>query len=136
MKIEKIIDDNLILAEIIRSDDWGEGLNFATSDKDFEQVGFWNYKNGYKLNPHIHLESPRQILKTQEVIFVKEGCLRADIFSQSEKFIKSIELKTGDTAIFLEGGHGYEILQDNTKVLEIKNGPYLDPEKDKRKIQI
>ena len=24
----------------------------------------------------------------------------------------------------LSGGHGYEVLEDDTKVLEIKNGPY------------
>ena len=38
--------------------------------------------------------------------------------------------------ICLEGGHGYEILEDNTRVLEIKNGPYPGPEKDRRRLEL
>jgi hypothetical protein len=134
MKTEKIIDKDLTLAIIIRDADWEEGLNFASAEEDYQQVGFWNYNKGQKLQAHLHLIAPRQVLKTQEIIFVKQGKMRADIYSEKEKFLQSIELKAGDTCIFLNGGHGYEILENNTKVLEIKNGPYLGKEKDKKLI--
>lgn len=134
MKIEKIIDKETILAIIVRSKDWQDGLNFVTSESDYVQAGFWNYKKGQKLSAHIHLDSPRQAEKTQEIIFVKQGRLRADIYTLEEKFFQSVELHSGDTAVFLNGGHGYEILENNTMVLEVKNGPYTGPEKDRKRI--
>ncbi|KKP32381.1 MAG: hypothetical protein UR22_C0012G0018 [Parcubacteria group bacterium GW2011_GWC2_32_10] len=133
METEKIIHKNLILAIIVRENSWQEGLNFASTENDYLQVGFWNYKKGHKLNNHIHLVSHRQVQKTQEVVFVKNGKLRADIFLENEKFLTSIILNEGDVIFFLNGGHGYEILEDSTKVLEVKNGPYPGPEKDRKR---
>jgi hypothetical protein len=43
-------------------------------------------------------------------------------------------LERGDTIILLNGGHGYEILSDNTKVLEVKNGPYVGADKDRERL--
>ena len=76
----------------------------------------------------------RELLRTQEVVFVKDGRIRADIYTEKEKFLKSVELGKGDTIILLNGGHGYEILEDNTKVLEVKNGPYVGAGKDRKRI--
>jgi len=134
VKTEKITDNSVILAIIMRSEDWEEGLNFISENQDFQQVGFWNYEKGKELLPHIHLPSKREVLKTQEVIFIKEGSLRADVFTEDGKLFKSAELKKGDTAVFLNGGHGYTILENNTQVLEIKNGPYVGPDQDRKRI--
>ena len=134
MKTEKITDGDLVLAIIIRDNDWGDGLNFISSDKDYQQVGVWRYNKGKKLVPHIHLIEPREVLRTQEVVFVKEGRIRADIYTEKEEFLKSVELGTGDTIILLNGGHGYEILEDNTKVLEVKSGPYVGADRDRKRI--
>lgn len=134
MKTEKIMDGDLILAVIIRDTDWEEGLNFVSSEGDYQQVGIWGYDKGKKLAPHIHLIEPREVLRTQEVVFVKDGRIRANIYTEKEQFLTSVELKRGDTIILLKGGHGYEILEDNTKILELKNGPYIGPERDRKKI--
>ena len=134
MKTEKIMDGDLILAIVIRDADWEERLNFISSDEDYQQVGIWGYNKGRKLAPHIHLIAPREVLRTQEVVFVKEGRIRADIYTEKGNFLKSIELEKGDTIILLNGGHGYEILEDNTKVLEVKNGPYVGADKDRKRI--
>ena len=134
MKTEKIIDGDSTLAIVIRGEDWEEGLNFVSSDEDYQQVGIWGYNKGKKLAPHIHLVAPRKVLRTQEVVFVKDGRIRADIYTENEDFLKSVELGRGDTIILLNGGHGYEILEDNTKVLEVKNGPYVGAEKDRKRV--
>ena len=135
MKTEKIVDGNATLAIVIRGADWeGGGLNFVSSNEDYQQVGIWGYSKGQKLPPHIHLIAPREVLHTQEVIFVKEGRVRADVYSQEKKFLRAIELGKGDTMILLHGGHGYQILEDNTRVLEVKNGPYIGAEKDRKRI--
>ena len=134
MKTEKIMDGDSVLAIIIRDADWEEGLKFVSSDDDYQQVGTWGYNKGQKLAPHIHLIEPREVLRTQEVVFVKNGRIRADIYTEKEEFFKSLELEKGDAIILLKGGHGYEILEDNTKVLEVKNGPYLGAERDRKRI--
>lgn len=134
MKTEKIMSNNKILAIIIRNDVWEKGLNFVSSDEDFLQVGTWDYERGQSLAAHIHLNAPRMINRTQEVIFIKNGRLRADIYSEEREYLTSVELRKGDTAILLRGGHGYEILEDDTRVLEIKNGPYLGANKDRERI--
>jgi len=134
MRVEKITDGDSTLAIIIRNADWGTGLNFVSSEEDYQQVGIWGYNKGQKLAPHIHFVAPRQVLRTQEVIFVKDGRVRADIYTQEKKFLKSVELERGDTIILLNGGHGYEILSDNTKVLEVKNGPYVGADKDRERL--
>jgi len=134
MKTEKIMDGDLILAIIIRDEDWEEGLNFVSSEEDYLQVGIWGYNKGKKLEPHIHLLAPREVLRTQEVVFVKDGRIKADIYTEKGEFLKSVELRKGDVIILLNGGHGYEILEDNTRVLEVKNGPYVGADKDRKRI--
>ena len=134
MKTEKITDNGQVLVIVIRDAKWEKGLNFLSAEEDFQQVGIWGYDKGQILAAHIHLKPPRKIDRTQEVIFIKNGRLRADIYSEEREYLKSIELQKGDTAVFLRGGHGYEILEDDTKVLEIKNGPYLGAEKDRERI--
>ena len=134
MKTEKITDGDLILAVVIRGSDWEEGLNFASDEGDYVQVGTWHYSKGKEAAPHIHLIAPREALRTQEVVFVQNGRIRANICSEKEEFLKSVELGKGDTIILLNGGHGYEVLEDGTRVLEVKNGPYPGAERDRKRI--
>lgn len=135
MNTERIVHADLTLAIVVRDSDWGEGLNFISSDADYQQVGTWGYNRGKKLAPHIHLKAPRVVLHTQEVIFVRSGRVRADIYTPAKKWLKSVELGGGDALILLNGGHGYEILEDNTRVLEVKNGPYVGAERDRERIE-
>ncbi len=123
------------LAIYLPSSSWEKGLSFYSEDRDFVQVGTWRYDKGTRLQPHIHNELGREALRTQEMIFVRSGRVAAHIFSEEGDFIGKVELSPGDTLILLRGGHGYEILEDDTHVLEVKNGPYLGAEIDRRRIE-
>ena len=35
----------------------------------------------------------------------------------------------------LRGAHGYDILENGTQVLEVKNGPYVGAELDRKRIE-
>jgi len=48
--------------------------------------------------------------------------------------VAELVIGTGDVAILLRGGHGYEILEDGTEVLEVKNGPYVGADRDRRRL--
>lgn len=134
----RIIKDNdLRLAVFIAKDDMQKGLNFYSENNDFVQVGIWGYDKSKNLPPHIHnKEVKREIDRTQEVICVIKGMVKASIFSESEKLIEEVTLRAGDVLILLNGGHGYEILTDETFVLEVKNGPYMGSDKDRRRINV
>ena len=131
----EIKDGDLILARHVPAGAvWREGLNFFSQDSEFIQVGVWGYKAGKELKAHIHNVVKREVPLTQEVLFVRQGRIRANIYNTSEKKIAGIEVAAGDIIILLRGGHGYDILEDDTQVLEIKNGPYVGPEIDRRRI--
>jgi hypothetical protein len=134
-KVIEIKEDELVLARYIPTDAaWKEGLNFFSQDNDFIQVGTWGYSSGKELKAHIHNEVKREVLWTQEVLFVRKGKLRADIFNTKETKVAELEINAGDVLMLLRGGHGYKILNDDTQVLEIKNGPYVGADSDRRRL--
>ena len=134
MAVKEIKKDGVILAKYIQSDDWKEGLSFYSYDEDFIQVGTWVYDSGKELLAHIHNEVERKVYWTQEVLYIRKGSIKAKIYDLDENLVDEIVAKEGDTLILLIGGHGYTILEDGTQVLEIKNGPYVGAEKDRRRI--
>lgn len=131
--METIKDGNEILAIIYRNDDWAEGLNFITPNHLFLQAGSWYYHKGKKLASHLHKENVRTANRTHELVYVKQGGIKVLLFDNNRKFKKEFVLYQGDLAVLGDGGHGYEILEDHTQVLETKNGPFIDVERDKEK---
>jgi hypothetical protein len=131
--MEKITYNGQIISIIYRDKDWVKGLNFVTPDELFIQVGSWWYDKGKKLDSHIHKEFDRNATRTQETIFVKQGSVKVLLYTEKEEFFQDYILHQGDLAVFGYGGHGYEILEDNTQIIESKNGPFISVDKDKVK---
>ena len=131
--MERIVNDGTIIAIIYRDKDWVEGLNFITPCDLFVQVGTWWYNKGKKLTSHIHNDFERKAFRTQEMTYVKTGSMKVLLFDENKNFLQDFVLHEGDLAVFAYGGHGYEILTDNTKIIEAKNGPFIDVETDKKK---
>ncbi len=109
------------------------GLSAYSSQEDFLQMLSWNYQAGTVLQTHEHLQAPRSVDHTQEAIVVLQGSLRADVFDSQRQPVDRVTVGAGECMVFLQGGHGYEILEDETRVLEIKNGPYPGAEADRER---
>ena len=133
MNVEEIKKDDKVLARLVRAEDWNEGLGFYSNDEEVIQVGTWHYSKGKELLKHMHNEVERKILRTNEVLYVVSGKVRAFIYDLEEQRVGELMVNAGDTLILLDCGHGYEIMEDNTRVLEVKNGPYLGAETDRRR---
>ena len=133
MNVIEVKKDNEVLARLVKAEDWNEGLGFYSDDDEVIQVGTWQYNRGKELMKHIHNEVDRTITRTNEVLYVVSGKVKAFIYDLEETLVEELMVDTGDTLILLDCGHGYEIMEDNTKVLEIKNGPYLGAETDRRR---
>ena len=53
--------------------------------------------------------------------YVKKGSMRVLLYDEDKQFLQDYVLNEGDLAVFAYGGHGYEILEDDTKIIESKN---------------
>lgn len=132
--MKQIIKDNIVLARHITAEDIKPGLNFYSEDKEYIQVGIWGYyEQGKELSPHIHNKVERVLDRTNEVLYIIKGALSADIYDMDENKIDTLTVKQGEILVLLNSGHGYTILEEDTTVLEMKNGPYLGAEVDRRR---
>lgn len=72
--------------------------------------------------------------RTYEALYVIKGALEAVIYDMDETPVETLQVRQGEILVLLESGHGYFIKEEDTNVLEIKNGPYLGAEIDRRRI--
>lgn len=135
MAITEITEGALVLARHIpAADAWGDGLKFFSPDGDYQQVGTWGYGAGKTLQAHSHNEVTRNVLWTQEVLYIRAGRVLAEVYDTADQKVAELEAGAGDLLVLLRGGHGYRILEDGTQVLEIKNGPYVGADADRRRL--
>jgi len=125
--IDRILQDNIELAVIIRASYVHEGITFLTPDHYSQQLGYMNRRAGYRIPAHVHNAVPRAVTFTREVLFIKSGKLRVDFYDDNRKYVESRILHAGDVILLAAGGHGFEMLED-TEMIEVKQGPYTGDE--------
>ena len=135
MKMEEIIsDDGRLITIIVKKDFEKEGVHFVSKEDYPLQLGISSYTKGDKIKPHFHIEKEIRINKIQEVVHIESGRVIVNLYDLNGKKFKTVELSVGDTIFFVDGGHGFEMLE-NTKIIEVKQGPYFGKDKDKRMIE-
>ncbi len=107
-----------------------QGYNFVTDEQCSLQVGVNHYAAGAKIRPHYHLPVDRALKDTLEVLHIDSGSCRMKLYDTDQKAFYETELTPGDTVVLLKGGHGFEVMRP-TRIIEVKQGPYTGPEKDK-----
>ena len=125
--IEEVRDNGELLALIVRNNFRKPGVSFVTPDYLAQQVAYMQHSAGKQIQPHVHNETPREILRTNEVLLIKRGKLRVDFFSQQQQYLHSRVLEAGDLILLAGGGHGFEALSD-LEMIEVKQGPYVGEE--------
>ena len=121
--VEEILDNDVLLAIIIRSGFKKDGIQFFTPSHFSQQLGYMNRSKGYKIDAHSHRLVERKVSVTQEVLIVRSGSFKIEIFDSKQQFVKEAVLYTGDTILLASGGHAIEMLED-TELIEVKQGPY------------
>lgn len=122
MEYLKIGDE--IAGIIVRRSEAAGANKFFTADTLPLQVGVLTYPASHVIARHRHRPHQRQITGTPEVIIVQEGTLTLQFYSTPDT-VQAVELAVGDIAILYAGGHGF-VANTDVRVLEIKQGPYLD----------
>ena len=130
--IEKIEWNGEVFALIMRKEYSQEGVNFITAGDSPLQLGTLKLQRGAKIQPHIHRELARIINEVHEVLHIEYGEVEANFYDADGGKFGSVILNTGDTALLLSGGHGFNILEDS-KILEVKQGPYYGVDGDKKR---
>ena len=121
--IETIVDGLEPIALIIRAEFDEPGIHFFTPANFSQQVAFMEHAKGKKIEAHVHNLVSRQVLYTQEVLFIRRGQLKVNLYSSQKKIIRSCTLGAGDVILLCGGGHSFEMLEDTT-MIEVKQGPY------------
>ena len=112
-----------------------QGLEFLSPESDFLQLGTWRYGAGKTLLAHTHNIVPREINRTQECALVIKGSMNARIYDEDAQLVTTVRVNALEGVVLLAGGHGYDILEEDTIVVEVKNGPYPGAEIDRRRIE-
>lgn len=134
--MREIKKNGKILARHITPEDIKPGLISLTNDDEFLQVVAWgHYEKGKYLQDHWHNEFERTAMRTYEAVYVVKGAIEARLFDLELNPVETLTVGQGEMLILLESAHGYTILEEDTTVLEIKNGPFLGVDKDKTKFQ-
>lgn len=132
--LKQITHKNQHLATILRADYHAESIQFFTPETFSQQLGYMNRPEGYAIPPHDHNPVPRTIEWTQEVLFIKSGKVRLDLYApQTREYLESYVLRAGDVVLLAHGGHGFVMLEPS-EMIEVKQGPYAG-EQDKTRFQ-
>jgi len=121
---EIIESDGMRFAIIVRSDFDHKGVQFFTDGDDLLELGYMKHAAGNQIQSHFHLPVSRHTVGTQEVLFIKSGKVKIVFYDTNNVFAADRTLSSGDCILLVAGGHSFEFLEE-TKMIEVKNGPYL-----------
>jgi len=126
-------DNGDLIAIIVHSSFRPVGVNFVSREFEPLQLGISGYSAGDEVLPHTHNERRILIEQVQEIIYLEHGRASISFFDRDHQIIKTEIIETGDMAFFIDGGHGISFLED-TRLIEVKQGPYVSKKVDKRLI--
>jgi hypothetical protein len=131
--MHEVIKNGKVYAIFGNINDSGFGTMFYGYEKEKLQFSVLHYNKGKKLQSHIHKLRPRTIERTQECWLVFSGEAGVFVYDENKECIYVRIIKKGDFFISYYGGHGYEFLEDNSCVVEVKLGDFVGIKEDKEK---
>lgn len=122
-ELQAIKKKDKLLAIIIKSSYQCEGVDFITPNEYSQQLAYMHHPAGKAIDAHIHNLVHRNVVLTQEVLFIKKGRLRVDFYDDYKDYLESHILEAGDVILLTSGGHGFKVLEE-VEMIEVKQGPY------------
>jgi hypothetical protein len=121
--IETIQKQGCLFALIISHRYDKPGISFFTSNDLSQQLAYMRHPAGKLIDAHIHKPVAREVHYTQETLLIKRGKLRVDFYDENQVYCESRILEAGDVILLVQGGHGFEVLEE-LEMFEVKQGPY------------
>ena len=123
--VETIENDGRLIAIIVTHHFEKDGITFFTPPELSQQLAYLRHPAGKTIEPHIHIPGTREVHLTQETLLIKRGKLRVDFFNDERVYVESRVLEAGDVLLLVQGGHGFEVLEE-VEIFEVKQGPYKE----------
>ena len=120
-----------LLAVIVSHSYDKRGVSFFTPNELSQQLAYMHHPPGHIIDPHVHNPVHRDVQLTQETLFIRRGKLRVDFYDNAQTYLESRIVEAGDALLLIEGGHGFEVLEE-LEMFEVKQGPYVG-DQDKRR---
>ncbi len=133
--IEKIIDNNIIYAEIIWHDLSVVSTTFFSPPESSFQFGLLAHKAGFTEPPHYHKPVTRTINDLQQMFVVQRGKVAVELYNDEKILIKEIILCPGDAIVLVHGIHAIRVIED-MQCISVKQGPFMGTENDKIIVEI
>lgn len=102
-QVEEVKKKNKLLAMIIRNNYECEGVDFITPNEYSQQVAYMHHPTGKTIDAHVHNMVHRNVVLTQEVLFIKKGILRVDFYDEYDDYLESRNLLAGSVILLISG---------------------------------
>lgn len=131
-KIYSKVDPTKLLHLVNRMEEIQDRTDIAENHQ-FLQLATLRLGAGKTFRPHQHIwkPSPTEQVIAQESWVVIKGRVRVFFYDTDGALLDTQIIEQGDCSMTFEGGHTYEILEEDTVVYEYKTGPYQGQELDK-----
>lgn len=130
MEFEKLEVQGNILAEVLWNSASVGSTKFYSQDNSELQLGLMSHKAGFIESAHYHPELDRARCATQQAFVVLQGRVLVDFFNPDGSVIKTYQLGFGDSILIKDGIHRIRVEEDS-RCITIKQGPFLGPDVDK-----
>ena len=131
-KIYSRVEPEKLLHIINRYDEIEKRTDIAPAS-EFLQLATLRMEKDKTFRPHKHIwksASGPSVIAQESWVIIK-GSVRIFMYDIDDSLIGEEIIKKGDCSMTFEGGHTYEILEDDTVVYEYKTGPYTGQANDK-----
>lgn len=121
-RIEK---NGKLYALVVPNSLFTDGARFLTPPESTFQVGVMERPMGYIVQPHQHPRVSLQISSVSEFLYIERGRVKAVLYDDRWSIVGEEFLSAGDAILLLAGGHSFEVIEP-CRMIEVKQGPYLD----------
>jgi hypothetical protein len=129
--MKRLIRDNKTYAVLLSVEDFQPGATFISEPEWRLQVGLLTLPPGHTIAAHTHLPKDACPLEpTQEFLLVVRGKMEVRFFDEAGKGFHTETMHEGDALFHIRGGHAFRFFEE-TRLIEVKSGPYRGRENDK-----
>lgn len=131
-QIHSKIQPDKLLHMIVRKQDVPTGRVDLCPPEQFLQIATLRLPKDTTFKPHQHLWHRFNGDRIpQESWIVLTGSVKVWLYDLDGTLLHEDIICAGELSITFEGGHNYQIMSEDSRVIEVKTGPYFGQEKDK-----
>jgi mannose-6-phosphate isomerase-like protein (cupin superfamily) len=129
--MKQIFHNEDLHALIVTTEDFQAGWRFFSDPEWSLQLGLMTSTDGHVIPAHLHRKHEgRTVPSTQEFLLVVSGRMEVDFYDESAQCFQTETVLPGEAVLQVRGGHGFRF-PEATRLIEVKQGPYLGKDKDK-----